>query len=191
MLLFGMSNDVTPKEWTGGFEPLDLIGKIGKPDIKQETKSPIDQKFDNAYTSIKSAIEKRNGDAYIKGLAELVQLMQDEVRAEYGKQPIFGDMDQTFMEWWRKCSYPAEPRVLTEGKNTDILSNTLDNNGHVHHDFPGDKTMSRNSNSSGESVARYINKRGNQFISGSVVEGKSENNSPFMVQTIFKGFPQE
>jgi hypothetical protein len=189
MLLSGMSSDVTPKEWTG-VEPLDLTRINGKPDTKQEVKSPVDQKFDNAYTSIKSAIEKRNGDAYIKGLAELVRLMQDEVRAQYGKQPIFGDMDQTFMEWWRKCSYPAVPRELMEGKDTAILSDTLDNNGKIHHDWPGDKTMSRNSNSFGESVARYINRRGNQFISGSIVEGKSENNSPFVVQTTFKGFPQ-
>jgi hypothetical protein len=185
-------NDIVPPTPAnpGGFEPLDLSG-IRPAAQPQEAKSPMDVEFNAAYASLQSAIERGDKDEYVKGLDKLGQVMRDEVIG-YHAPPKFGDLHHTFMEWQARNQYIAtiEADRIKAGLEVNKNSDTLDNNLRPHHDIPGDTTMANNSKEFGGAVARYLNGRGHGYISGSVVPGVTEQNSAYMVQTTFKGFPK-
>lgn len=182
-------HDIPPKTPANakGFEPLDL--PAGLP--PQEVKSHIDQQFDAAYASVQSAAERGDAEGYVKELGQLAQLMRTEV-IQNNAPPNFGDLPHTFMEWQHQNSflYEFEAYRIKNGVDVSKLSNTLDNHSKPHRDWPGDTTMSRNSQSFGGAVADYVNKRGNDFITGSVVPGQTEQNSHYQVLTTFKGLPK-
>lgn len=165
-----------------GFEP-------GLP--PQEVKSPVDQQFDAAYASVQSAAERGDAEGYVKELGQLAQLMRTEV-IQNNAPPNFGDLPHTFMGWQHQNSflYEFEADKIRKGIDVSKLSDTLDNHGKPHRDRPGDTTMSRNSQSFGGAVADYVNKRGHDFITGSVVAGQTEQNSHYQVLTTFKGLPK-
>lgn len=96
------------------------------------------------------------------------------------------------MEWKLQSSYfvGSEIDKIKIGIDVSKRSNTLDNKGNPHRDFPRDTTMSRNSQSFGVVVADYLNKRGHGFITGSVVPRQTEQQSHFQVLTTFKGLPK-
>ena len=173
-----------------GFEPLDL-SQIRQGLPPQKEKSPVDLQFDAAYASVQSAVERGDAERYVKELGQLAQVMRTEV-IQNNAPPNFGDLPHTFMEWQHQNSflYEFEADKIKKGVDVSKPSNTLDNHGKPHRDWPGDTTMSRNSQSFGGAVADYVNKRGRDFITGSVVPGQTEQHSHYQVLTTFKGLPK-